>query len=184
MEENKDLFELLETERLVLRKVVDEDAEALYKNIYNNFEYFKFYYQLPFASFEEYKPLVEKYKEYYEKGNHFRWGIVLKETNEIIGLIQLHTRDTLNNNCKIGYIIGYNYANKGYTQEAVRKVIEFGFNKLNYHRIDANIVASNEPSIKVAEKVGMHLESLRKDGYKLNDQYYDEKVYTIINKNK
>ena len=60
--EKDDLFEELETERLILRKVVDEDAEMLYQNIYNNFDYFKYYYQLPFDSFESYKPLVEKYK--------------------------------------------------------------------------------------------------------------------------
>ncbi|MBQ9181252.1 MAG: GNAT family N-acetyltransferase [Bacilli bacterium] len=184
LEEKIDLFEALETERLILRKIVDEDAEALYNNIYNNFEYFKFYYQVPFNTFEEYKPLVEKYKEWYANGNHFRWGIVLKETNEIIGLVQLHTRDTLNNHCKIGYIIGYNYTKKGYAKEAVQKVIRFGLDKLNFHRIEAEIVAQNESSIKIAEHVGMHLESLKEDSYKIGDQYYDQKVYTIINKTK
>ena len=184
MEEKIDLFETLETDRLILRKIVDDDAEALYRNIYNNFEYFKFYYQFPFESFEDYKPLVEKYKKWYENGNHFRWGIVLKETNEIIGLVQLHGKDVSNNNCKIGYIIGYNYTNKGYAKEAVKAVIDFGLNILNYHRIDAEIVTENEPSIRVAEGVGMRMESLREDGYKIDEDYFDQKVYTIINKKK
>ena len=65
--EKRDLFEELETERLILRKIIDDDAEMLYKNIYNNFEHFKYYYQLPFKDFEEYKKLVEKYKDYYEE---------------------------------------------------------------------------------------------------------------------
>jgi len=180
--EKEDLFENLETERLILRKIVDTDAEMLYQNIYNNFEYFKFYYQLPFDSFEEYKSLVEKYKEYYANGNHFRWGIVLKETNEIIGIVQLHTKDNINNNCKIGYIISYNYNEKGYGKEAVKKVIDFGFNKLNFHRIDANIVVENEASIRLAESIGMHCESEREDSYKLGEKYYNQKVYTMINK--
>lgn len=180
--ENKDLFEELETNRLILRKIVDDDAEMLYKNIYNNFEYFKYYYQLPFKDFEEYKTLVEKYKEWYENGNHFRWGIVLKETNEMIGLVQLHTKDSLNNNCKIGYIIGYNYNKKGYAKEAVKAVIDFGFSKLNFHRIEANIVIENTNSIKLAESLGMHFESIREDVYKLGDKYYSQKVYTFINK--
>ena len=184
MEEKIDLFETLETDRLILRKIVDDDAEALYRNIYNNFEYFKFYYQFPFESFEEYKSLVEKYKKWYANGNHFRWGIVLKETNEIIGLVQLLGRDASNNNCKIGYIIGYNYTNNGYAKEAIKTVINFGLNSLNYHRIDAEIVVGNEPSIRVAEGVGMHMESIRKDGYKIDEEYFDQKVYTIINKKK
>ena len=60
--DNKDLFEVLETERLILRKIVDEDASMLYQNIYNNFEYFKYYYQLPFKNFEEYNSIISKQK--------------------------------------------------------------------------------------------------------------------------
>ena len=180
--DNKDLFEVLETERLILRKIVDEDASMLYQNIYNNFQYFKYYYQLPFKNFEEYKELIEKYKDWYEKGNHFRWGIVLKETNEIIGIIQLHTKDYLNNNCKIGYIIGYNYTKQGYAKEATKAILDFGFNKLNFHRIEADIVLENIDSIKLAESIGMSFESVKKDSYKLEDKYYDQKVYMIINK--
>ncbi len=182
MEDNKDLFEELETERLVLRKIVDLDAEMLYKNIYNNFDYYKFYYQLPFKSFEDYKQLVEKYKYWYAKGNHFRWGIVLKETNEIIGLIQLHTKDNLNNHCKISWIIGYNYTKKGYAKEAATEVISFALNKLKYHRIEAEIVESNEASIRLAKSLGMQFESLREDNYKLGDKYYSHEVYIVINK--
>ena len=180
--EKKDLFETLETERLLLRKIVDEDAETLYYNIYNNFSYFKFYYQIPFKDFDEYKALIEKYKEWYANGNHFRWGIVSKDTNEMIGIVQLHTKDTLNNNCKIGYIISYKHKNNGYGKEAVKEVINFGFKKLHFHRIDADIVNQNKASIKLAEGVGMHLESEKEDGYKLGEEYYNQKVYTIINK--
>ncbi len=180
--EKEDLFKTLETKRLLLRKIVDEDAEMLYHNIYNNFEYFKFYYQLPFKDFDEYKKLVEKYKDWYANGNHFRWGIVLKDTNEMIGLVQLHTKDILNNNCKIGYIISYKYKNNGYGKEAVKEVINFGFKELKFHRIEADIVNQNEASIKLAESVGMHFESEKEDNYKLREEYYNQKVYTIINK--
>lgn len=67
---SEDRFEELETKRLILRKITDEDALMLYNNIYNNYEWYKFYYQLPFNGFEEYEKLVKKYKEWYEKGNH------------------------------------------------------------------------------------------------------------------
>ena len=182
MEEKKDLFEELETKRLILRKIVDSDAEMLYKNIYNNYEYFKYYYQLPFKDFEEYKTLIEKYKEWYQNGNHFRWGIVLKENNEMIGLVQLHTKDDLNNHCKMAWIIGYNYTGKGYAKEASTEVISFALNKLKYHRIDAEIVENNDPSIKLAESLGMHFESLREDDYRIDNKYYNQMVYTLINK--
>lgn len=179
----KDMFNELETERLILRKINGDDALTLYNNIYNNFDWYKFYYQVQFQSLEEYKHLVEKYKDWYANGNHFRWGIVNKENNEIIGIVQLHSKDELNNKCKLGYIISYKHNKKGYMSEAVKKVIEFAFNVLDYHRIEANIVLENIDSIKVAENVNMTFESIKKDNYKLNNKYYDQKVYVLINKN-
>lgn len=94
----------------------------------------------------------------------------------------MHTKDILNNNCKIGYIISYKYNNNGYGKEAVKEVINFGFNELKFHRIEADIVNQNEASIKLAESVGMHFESEKEDNYKLKEKYYNQKVYTIINK--
>ena len=182
MGEKIDLYRDLETERLLLRKITVEDAEELYKNVYSNYEYIKFYFQVPLNTFEDYLPLVEKYKDWYDNGNHFRWGIMIKETKEMIGHIKLHSKDGLNNNCKIAYVIGYDFRKKGYAREAVRAVLNFGLNIANYHRIDAEIVYSNVDSIALVEAVGMSYEYTRKDGYKLGDDYYDQRVYTLIKK--
>lgn len=179
---SEDKFREFQTDRLVLRKITDEDAEMLFNNIYNNFDWYKYYYQLPFNSFEEYQQLVAKYKDWYARGNHFRWGIVEKESNEMIGLVQLHSRDALNNSCKIGYIVGYNFNKKGYAKEAAQVVLDFGINELDYHRIEAEIVDINKDSIKLAESLGMNYESTRQDGYKLEDEYYDQDVYVLVKK--
>lgn len=94
------------------------------------------------------------------------------------------TQETfLNNNTQIGYIIGYNYNGLGYAKEAVIKVIDFAFKKLNIHRIQASIADINDSSVKLAESIGMTLESIREDGYKIGDKYYNQKVYKMINKN-
>lgn len=177
----EDKFKELKTVRLILRKITDNDAEMLYDNIFNNFEWFKFYYQFPFNSFDEYKNMVKKYSEWYLNGNHFRWGIVEKTSNQMIGSIQIHTKDLLNNNCKIGYIIGYQYSRKGYGKEALKEVIDFAFNTLNFHRIEANIAEQNIASIKLAESLGMNFESMKKESYKISDKYYNQKVYVMIN---
>ena len=100
----------------------------------------------------------------------------------MIGAIQLHTKDLLNNNCKIGYVIGYKYTKKGYIKEAANRVIDFAFNKLKFHRIEANVVEENIASINLAKSIGMQFEGIRKDGYKLGEKYYNQKVYVLLNK--
>lgn len=109
-------------------------------------------------------------------------GVALKETDEVIGLVQLHSRDSLNNNCKIGYIISYRFNGNGYAKEAVEKILDFGFNKLGYHRIEADIVSKNKDSVRLAKSVGMKYESVKKESYKTGDTYYDQDVYIIIKK--
>ena len=181
-EEVKDLFEEFETERLILRKITNEDAKDLYENIYNNFEYYKYYYNFPVKDFEEYSKLVEKYDTWYKNGNHFRWGIVLKENNKMIGLIQLHSKDNVNKNCKLAYILGYNYNGHGYMKEAAEKILDFAFDKLDFHRIEAEVVTVNNSSIKLAKSINMEEEKIRCESYLVNEKYYDQKVFVKIKK--
>lgn len=179
---SNDKFETLETERLILRKLDINDALMLFNNVYSDFEWYKYYIQLSFSSLEVCKLLLSKYKLLYDKGNYFRWGIVERKVNQIIGEIHLHSLDALNNNCKIAYIIGSQYSRQGYAYEAVQRVLEFAFDVLDYHRIEADIVEENEDSIKLAERLGMNLESIKYDSYKLHDKYYNQRVYSLVKK--
>lgn len=180
----EDKFRNLETERLILRKIESKDAFDLYQGIYHNFDYYKYYYQLPFENYEDYQKLVDKYEEWYHNGNHFRWGIEKKEDHKMIGVVQLHTKDNMNNNCKLGYIISYKEKKKGYMKEALQEVINFAFCELNYHRIEAEIVTLNTDSISLAKSLNMKEEKVREESYLLNGKYYDQVVYTLMNRKK
>ena len=179
--ENTDLFKELETERLYLKKIDVTYAKNLYDNIYSDIYYYKYYYSLPFENFEEYYKLVESYADYYLNGNYFRWGLVLKETNEMIGIVQLHSKDMLNDACKLGYILGKNYQHNGYMEEALNKIIEFSFNNLPIHRIEAEVVTDNLKSLKLVKKLNMTYEGIRKESYKYQDRYYDQALFSILN---
>lgn len=176
------MFKKLETERLTLESIRLEDAKILYEEIFNDFEYYKFYFQLPYKTFEDFFRTIQKYQEYYEEGNHFIWGIRLKNNKKIIGIVLLHGKDKLNNSCKIGYIISKQEQNKGYITEAIKSVISFCFEVLEIHRIEANVLPNNLKSIKILEKIGFHYEGLKKECYKINDEYFDEKSYALIKK--
>ena len=179
--ENVDLFKELETERLYLKKIDVTYAKNLYDYIYSDIDYYKYYYSLPFENFEEYYKLVESYDDYYLNGNYFRWGLVLKETNEMIGIVQFHSKDMLNDACKLGYILGKNYQHNGYMEEALNKIIEFFFNNLPIHRIEAEVVTDNLKSLKLVKKLNMTYEGIRKESYKYQDRYYDQALFSILN---
>ena len=178
---NKCLFKELNTSRLLLKKYELKYAEKIYNNIYNDFDYYKYYYQLPFSSYEEYLELVKTYEDKYKLGNHFRWVVIEKETGYPVGLIQIHSLDNLNNSCKLGYIVSYNHKGNGYIKESIKAVLEFAFNILEIHRIEAEVVENNIDSIKLLESLNIKYEYTKKESYKINNKYYDQKVYSIIN---
>ena len=81
----------------------------------------------------------------------------------------------------IGYWIDRNYANQGYTTEAVEVLTRFAFDALYLHRIEINIRPENEPSIKVAEKAGYVFEGFRPQFLHINGHWCDHNCYVKTN---
>jgi len=67
----------------------------------------------------------------YEKNDTFRWIVEIKETNELIGTIDVVNKKFINFGIfEIGYCYGNAFWNKGYGSEALRRVINFYLKKL------------------------------------------------------
>jgi ribosomal-protein-alanine N-acetyltransferase len=62
----------------------------------------------------------------------------------------------------IGYWVDRNYANRGFTTQAVKLVTAFGFSQLGLHRMEINVRPENAASCRVAEKAGFVIEGQRK----------------------
>lgn len=174
------LFHTLETERLVLKKISIQDARNLYEGIYRNFDWYKFCYQREFENFEEYFLYVLSCTQKYKDGNYYRWGIVEKESDKVIGEVLL-TNNNQYNKYKLGYLISHDQRNKGYATEAVSEIVNFAFNEKNIPKIYAEIVSGNAPSLKLVRKLGMKYEDTIFDSYMIGREYHDMKIYSLIN---
>lgn len=73
----------LKTERLILRRFVSEDAEAMYANWATDTEVTKFLTWPPHASVEVTKCLLEDWIRRYEDLSYYNWGIELRETGDV-----------------------------------------------------------------------------------------------------
>ncbi len=61
-------------------------------------------------------------------------------------------------NAFLGYWIGVDFARQGYTTEALRLVLEYAFETVGLHRVEANIQPGNEPSTALVRSVGFRHE--------------------------
>ena len=145
---NKEYFE---TDRLLLRKIEKEDAKTIYNNWAKDQEVTKYLTWYPHKNVEQTEKIVDAWIEEYKDPKTHRFGIVLKESNELIGMI-----DVVNyiDDCpEIGYVLSKNYWGKGLMTEVCTKFTEYlfaqGFNKII---IKAN--KDNLGSNKVIQKCG------------------------------
>ena len=81
----------------------------------------------------------------------------------------------------IGYWIDRNFANRGFTTQAVELVSEYGFSQLGLHRIEINVRPENGASCRVAEKAGYEFEGYRKAYLHIDGAWRDHKCFVKNN---
>ncbi|WP_407311276.1 GNAT family N-acetyltransferase [Desulfosporosinus sp. SB140] len=83
--------------------------------------------------------------------------------------------------CHLGYRLDGEEINQGYMTEALKKVIEFAFNTMGLHRIEANILPRNMRSMRVVEKLGFYNEGLAKKYLRINGKWEDHIHMVLLN---
>ncbi|GLC31742.1 GNAT family N-acetyltransferase [Clostridium omnivorum] len=177
----------LSGDEIFIRFFEDTDAEALLDLHLRNGEFFQKY--SPTFS-DDFYTLDSKYKyisnsiKQREEDKAYSFGIYLKDNGKLIGDISLYhiSRGSLQR-CLIGYSLDKQYNGRGYTTEAVYLAVEFAFNELKLHRVDAGVMLSNIGSMKVLEKAGFHKEGIEQKGVKINGKWEDHQIFAIISDN-
>jgi len=151
--------QVLETDRLVLRRYVNEDAAAMYKNWASDKEVTKFLMWPAHSSQEVSQGVIKDWKDHYSDENYYHWAIVLKDNgDEPIGDIAVVQMKDDISMVHIGYCIGRKWWNNGITSEALKTVMAFMFDVVGVNRIESRHDPRNPNSGRVMKKCGMKYE--------------------------
>ena len=144
----------LETGRLILRPWSIDDAEAMFYGWANDPEVTKYLTWNPHQSIDETKAFLSLWIEQYKKPERFNFAIVLKETGELIGGIDVvGYLDGPEGTPVIGYCSSKKHWNHGYMTEACKCLLNFLFEEgYKEVRIDADV--GNIGSNRVIQKCG------------------------------
>lgn len=170
---NKNKFKSLATERLNLRRLYLKDTKQYFRVIGSSEQVSKYTLWEPHKNVVETEILMREWVSQYSDNNFYKWAIVLKNTDELIGIIQLLRFDVQNNSCEVAYLLGENYWNRGYMTEALKEVIKFSFNELELSLINADHYSENVASGKVLLKSGMKFIGKEKDRFN-NSKGFDQ----------
>lgn len=145
----------LETERLLLRKGTLNDAKAVYDNYGKDPMVSKYVLWNRHTSINDAINLMKKWEESYSDLSSYKWLVVEKESQKVIGSITAVKIDNVNKTVALGYCFGSEWWNKGYATECLKIVVKFFFEKVKIETIYANHLIDNVASGKVMKKVGM-----------------------------
>ncbi len=182
LEFNFQSFQNLETKQLFLRRIYENDvAEVL--ALRGNPQIMK-YIPRPLAKTEEDALAhIIMINEKIETNTGINWGITVKGNPKIIGIIGHYRIQPENHRAEIGYMSLPEYNGKGYITEAIKVVVEYGFEQMNLHSIEAIIDPENIASERVLQKNGFIKEAHILENELWEGKFWDTVIYSLLKRN-
>ncbi|KAF0823121.1 GNAT family N-acetyltransferase [Cytobacillus firmus] len=172
-------FPILETERLILREATEEDAKDMF--VYLSDQLVVKHMGISACETpEEVLGEIEWYKSIYTNGTGIRWGITLKDSGKVIGSCGFLNRNPKHYRSEVGYELSREHWGKGIANEALERVLKFGFEHLGLERIEALIEPKNLSSQKLVERQGFTREGLLRHYEYTNGKFDDLYMYSIL----
>ncbi|MCY7805900.1 GNAT family N-acetyltransferase [Bacillus spizizenii] len=173
------MFPVLETDRLSLRQIKDQDAEAIFV-CFSNHEVTRHYGLENMKSIEEANSMVQTFAGLYQEKRGIRWGIERRDTKELIGTIGFHALAQKHRRAEIGYEIIPAHWRNGFASEAVSEVVSYGFAALGLTRIGAEVFTENDASNRLLVKMGFQKEGVLRQYMYQNGIPYDTNIYSLL----
>lgn len=172
-------FPVLEIERLVLRNLSHNDVDDVLA-IRGN-ETTMQYIPRPVArTKEDALAVIDMITGFTARNERINWAITEQGSNKLIGIIGYVNFKPESHRAEVGYVLHHEYTRKGITYEALLAVLDYGFNVLQLHSIEAIIRPDNIASAQLVEKAGFLREAHFRDYIFHNGRYWDEYVYSLI----
>jgi ribosomal-protein-alanine N-acetyltransferase len=173
-----DIFPILKTERLDLVEIKQSHLTDLYK-LFGDENVTRFYNLLPLTNEQEAQKSIDWFQSRFKDKLGIRWGISIKGQQNIIGTIGFNNF-TKRHRANIGYDLQTEHWNNGYITEALKTVINFGFDQLEINRIEAEVMQGNIISEKVLDKLNFKNEGVLREWMFWNDKHYDMTMFSLL----
>lgn len=116
----------------------------------------------------------------YPKGTPTQMIFAIKKNDSLIGELKLRNIRWFNRKAELSIILKKDEQKKGIGTEIVEKIIEYAFVKMNFHRLEAEVIETNITSIKLIEKFGFRKEGVLREAKYQNGKFIDIYRYGLL----
>ena len=169
----------LRTPRLTLRRLMVTDAPDMYEyaSRHEVSEYLTWYPHPTRAYTREY---LQYLGGRYAAGMFYDWGIVYEPDGKMVGTCGFTAFHCTSDAAEVGYVLNPEYWGRGIAKEALLRVLQFGFEELKLHRIEARFIQGNDRSRRLMESVGMQFEGFHRESMLVKGRYVTVGVCAIL----
>ncbi|MBK9639573.1 MAG: GNAT family N-acetyltransferase [Bacteroidia bacterium] len=173
-------FPVIETERLLMRRIHVDDIEEIF-----------ILRSDPIINKNSLRPLItekaeafdfiKKIEDMVNQNEGISWVICEKHVPEkVIGHIGIWRLMKEHYRGEIGYLLHTDFQGKGMMTEALKASIDYGFDQLKLHSIEAHVSPLNQPSLNILERNHFVREGYFKDDFFAKGRFHDSVVYSLI----
>ena len=175
-------FQNLETERLLLRRINESDVDEVLE-LRGNPETMKYIPRPLTKTKEDALKHIRMIEEKIISNTGINWGMTIKGSPKIIGIIGHYRIQPENHRSEIGYMMLPECNGKGYMSEAIKAVLAYGFEQMNLHSIEAVIDPDNTSSEKVLQKLNFVKEAHILENELWEGKFWDTVIYSLLKRN-
>ena len=169
----------LKTKRLILRKMLVADTADMYDYACRQ-DVTKYLTWNPHPDRAYTKQYLQYLGSRYAVGMFYDWAVIYEPDHKMVGTCGFTSFNCSSDSAEVGYVLNPDYWGKGIAVEALLRVLQFGFEELKLHRIEAKFIEENKPSLRVMEKVGMTFEGICREGMLIKGKYVNVGICSIL----
>jgi len=174
-------FPVLETRRLLLRGIGPADVQEIWAMRASG-RVNQFIARNPMETFDQAEALVARTMAAFEEQQGIGWAGVLKANGAMIGTCGFNSIDYPNLRAEIGGELAVAQWGTHMALEAVAAILQFGWEAMGLHSVEAKVAPANRGAIALLEHLGFSKEAHFKDRIRFNDTFSDMAIYTLIRK--
>lgn len=172
-------FPELTTDRLLLRQITQTDVnEILF--LRSDPGVMRYLDRTPAKTLEDAFVFLKSIADLEKNKSAVTWAVTLKGDSKLIGTVCYWNIKPEHYRAEVGYVLHPDFQGKGIMQETLTAVLDYGFNVMKLHSIEADINPNNEASIKLLERNNFVREAYFKENYFYDGKFLDSAIYSLL----
>ncbi|WP_294287506.1 GNAT family N-acetyltransferase [uncultured Chryseobacterium sp.] len=178
--DHENLFPVLITDRLLLRRFQPDDIEPVYKGL-SHPEVIR-YYGVSYGSLEATQEQMDWFAMIEKEEKGIWWAVCSRQDQAFLGAVGFNNRNKEHRKTEMGYWLLPEYWGSGIIGEAGRTACNYAFQKMMIHRIEAVVETENSNSKKIMAQLGFELEGIMRDCEMKDGKFISLEMYAKLNR--